>query len=203
MWLVAWASPDPDPAPAAGHHPSLPTAGMPARSGGYQSHRATSGTTAGRRGVALPVPLIAQYLNRYGILADKIRITDRHTASGGSETWIALTLSATDNPVALQARNSCIPLQEVTRIAARRLAARLCEMGWTAGIAGPDDVPSLVARSDRGTWRAVVREKPYAPADYIAVYQINVDERLIAELRTCFVAAGGPPLCCAWPTGLS
>ena len=47
----------------------------------------------------LPLPLIARYLDRYGIRADKIRITCRDNASDASrrETWIGITISADDN----------------------------------------------------------------------------------------------------------
>lgn len=53
----------------------------------------------------LPLPLIAGYLDRYGIRADKIRITSRDNASDASrrETWIGLTLSAPENLAALRA----------------------------------------------------------------------------------------------------
>ncbi len=65
----------------------------------------------------LPLPLIARYLDRYGIRADKIRITSRDNASDASrrETWIGLTVSAADNLAALQARSSRIPLHETAR----------------------------------------------------------------------------------------
>src|SRR5262249_11040072 len=44
----------------------------------------------------LPLPLIARYLDRYGIRADKIRITSRDNASDASrrETWIGITIAA-------------------------------------------------------------------------------------------------------------
>ena len=51
----------------------------------------------------LPLALITRYLDRYGIRADKIRITSRDNASDASrrETWIGLTVSAADNLAAL------------------------------------------------------------------------------------------------------
>ena len=60
------------------------------------------------------------------------------------QTWIALTVSAADNLAALQARSARIPLQETTQVAVRRLADHLREIGWEAGMVGPDDVPGLL-----------------------------------------------------------
>ena len=85
----------------------------------------------------LPLPLIAGYLDRYGIRADKVRITSRDNASGARETWIGLTISAVDNLVALQARSARIPLHETAQVAARRLADHLREIGWEASTSGP------------------------------------------------------------------
>ena len=41
----------------------------------------------------LPLPLIAGYLDRYGVRVDHIRITSRNNASGEQETWVGLTVS--------------------------------------------------------------------------------------------------------------
>lgn len=131
----------------------------------------------------LPLLLIARYLNRYGIRADKVRITVHHAATGVQQTWIGLTVSAADNLAALQARCARIPLQQATLVAARRLASQLRELGWAACIAGPDDVPPLAARSARETWRAVVREIAPATADYVAAYRIDVDTMLADTLE--------------------
>ena len=124
----------------------------------------------------LPLGLIARYLDRYGIRADKIRITSRDNASDASrrETWIGLTVSAADNLPALQARSSRIPLHETAQVAARRLADHLREIGWEATPVAPDDVPRLLAPGARESWRGVRR----GPSDYIAAYQVNVDDRL-------------------------
>ena len=93
----------------------------------------------------LPLPVIATYLDRYGIRADKIRITSRDNASDASrrETWIGITISGVDNLAALQARSSRIPLHETAEVAARRLADHLREIGWEANTVGADDVPRL------------------------------------------------------------
>lgn len=133
------------------------------------------GPAAGASDV-LPLPLIAGYLDRYGIRAEKIRITSRDNPSNPSrrETWIGLTVSATDNLAALQARSPRIPLHETARVAARRLADHLREIGWDASTVAPDDVPRLVAPNARETWRGVQR----GASDYVAAYRVAVDDGL-------------------------
>lgn len=129
----------------------------------------------------LPLPLIAGYLDRYGIRADKIRITSRGNASNASrrETWIGITVSAGDNLAALRARSSRIPLHETAQVAARRLADHLREIGWEAGSVAPDDVPRLLASNARETWRGVQR----GTSDYVAAYQVRVDDGLAETLE--------------------
>ncbi|SPM39048.1 transmembrane protein [Mycobacterium numidiamassiliense] len=129
----------------------------------------------------LPLPLIARYLDRYGIRADKIRITSRDNASDASrrETWIGITISAADNLAALQARSSRIPLQETAEVAARRLADHLREIGWEANTVGADDVPRLVTPNIRETWSALQR----GASDYVVAYQINVNNALPETLE--------------------
>jgi type VII secretion protein EccE len=124
----------------------------------------------------LPLPVIARYLDRYGIRADKIRITSRDNESDASrrETWIGLTVSAADNLTALQARSARIPLHETAEVAVRRLADHLREMGWEASMVGPDDVPRLITPNVRETWCGVQR----GASDYIAAYQVSVDSAL-------------------------
>lgn len=145
----------------------------------------------------LPLPLIARYLNCYGVRADTVRITSRDTASGDRETWIGLTLSAADNLAALQARSSRIPLHETAQVAVRRLADHLRENGWDTSTVGEGDVPEVIAPEARETWRAV-RE---SDSDYVAAYRVSVDsalpERLTAirshparETWTAFEIAG-------------
>ncbi|MGZ4510887.1 MAG: type VII secretion protein EccE [Mycobacterium sp.] len=132
--------------------------------------------TPARDADVLPLPLIAGYLDRYGIRADKIRITSRDNASDTSrrQTWIALTVSAVDNLAALRARSARIPLHETAQVAARRLADHLREIGWEAGIVGSDDVPRLLSPNARETWRGVQR----GTSDYIAAYRVHVDDAL-------------------------
>jgi type VII secretion protein EccE len=154
------------------------------RTGGFvpESGSATKVTALLRLGPpvgdsdVLPLPLIADYLDRYGIRADKIRITSRDNASDTSrrETWIGLTVCAADNLAALRARSARIPLHETAQVAVRRLADHLREIGWEAGSVATDDVPRLVAPDARETWRGVQR----STADYVAAYQVPVDDRL-------------------------
>ncbi len=129
----------------------------------------------------LPLALIARYLDRYGIRADKIRITNRDNASDASrrETWIGLTISATDNLAALQARSARIPLHETAQVAARRLADHLRELGWEVTGVAPDDVPRLLTSNARERWSAVQR----GASDYLAAYQIRVDGALAETLE--------------------
>jgi type VII secretion protein EccE len=127
---------------------------------------------------AFPLPLIARYLDRYGIRVDTIRITSRANASGERETWIGLTVSAADNLAALRARSSRIPLHETAQVAARRLADHLREIGWEAGTVAPEDVPELVAPDFRETWSAVRDDD----SDYVAAYRVSVDGEVLDTL---------------------
>lgn len=133
----------------------------------------------------LPLPLIASYLNRYGVRADKIRITSRDNAAdvSRSETWIGLTVSATENLAALQARSPRIPLHETAQVAARRLADHLREIGWEATTIAADDVPRLLTSNPRERWRGVQR----GASDYLAAYRVRVDDALpetLAAIRS-------------------
>nr|WP_197515401.1 type VII secretion protein EccE [Mycobacterium sp. E1747] len=185
------------------------------------SDSATATTALLRVGVsggdaeALPLPLIARYLDRYGIRAHKIRITNRDNASdpSRSETWIGLTISAVDNLAALKARSPRIPLHETAQVAARRLADHLRELGWDVSTVAPDDVPRLLTSNARESWRGVQR----GASDYLAAYRIRVDETLpqtLDEIRshsaleTCIALeiAGDPTqptiaAACAFQTG--
>jgi type VII secretion protein EccE len=142
---------------------------------------------AGVDALPLPLPLLANYLDRYGIHADAIRITSRDTVSANGarqrRTWIGLTVSAAANLPALQARSARIPLRETAEVAARRLADELRESGWTAVLTDPDDVPRVFAPSARETWRGVWEGN----AGYVAAYQVSVDADLpdtLAAIRS-------------------
>lgn len=132
-------------------------------------------------GAVLPLELISRYLDRYGIRADKVRITSRDNASDASrrETWIGITVSAADNLPALQARSARIPLYETAEVAARRLADHLREIGWEANTVVADDVPRWLTANARESWRAVQR----GTSDFVAAYQIVVDADLPATLE--------------------
>ncbi|OBF64200.1 type VII secretion protein EccE [Mycobacterium sp. 852002-51971_SCH5477799-a] len=129
----------------------------------------------------LPLPLIASYLDRYGVRADKIRITSRDNASDVTrrETWVGLTVSAPDNLAALQARSPRIPLHETAQVAARRLADHLREIGWEATTVAADDIPRLLTSNPRERWRGVQR----GASDYLAAYQVPVDDALPKTLE--------------------
>ncbi|RFD24714.1 type VII secretion protein EccE3 [Mycobacterium uberis] len=136
------------------------------------------GPSAGESDV-LPLPLIAQYLNCYGIRADTIRITSRNNESDGArcDTWIGLTLSAEQNLAALQARSSRIPLRETAQAAARRLADHLREIGWEVSTAGLGDVPRLITEQGDETWYGIENG-----SDYLAAYRISIDDALPGTL---------------------
>ncbi|HTM85725.1 MAG TPA: type VII secretion protein EccE, partial [Mycobacterium sp.] len=130
---------------------------------------------------SLPLPLIIDYLDRYGIRADSIQITSCDGGSGEvpRQTWVGLTVSAADNLPALQGRSSSIPLHETARVAARRLADQLREAGWEAGVLPPNEVPQLIESKSRETWRAVIDRS----GDHLAAYRISVDAALQQTLR--------------------
>ncbi len=140
------------------------------------------GAPVGDAADALPLPLITSYLDRYGIRADKVRITSRDNASDASrrETWIGLTISATDNLAALRARSARIPLHETAQVAARRLADHLRELGWEVSSVVPDDVPRLLTSNPRERWSAVQR----GASDYLAAYQVQVGAELPETLES-------------------
>jgi type VII secretion protein EccE len=135
----------------------------------------------------LPLPLIAGYLNRYGVRAEAIRVTSRDTRSEADapqrDTWIGLTLPAAENLAALRARSPRIPLRETAEVAARRLADHLREIGWEITGAGPDDVPDLFSPTAREGWRAVTN----GSADYVAAYRVGVDHTLPETLAQIWV----------------
>lgn len=120
-----------------------------------------------------PFPLIARYLDRYGLRADTIRVTSRDVGDHAGErertTWIGLTLSAVDNLAALQARSPEIPLHKTAAVTARRLADHLRESGWTADVVEPGDIPRLDAAGARETWHGIVQES----GDYLAAYRVT------------------------------
>lgn len=155
--------------------------------------RTTALLRIGRRAVGpdvLPLPLIARYLNCYGIRADTIRITNHGAASDVLDTWIGLTVSAVDNLAALQARSSRIPLRETAEVAARRLADHLRVLGWEASVASSEDIPRLLTSATRETWHGVADND----LNYVAAYRISADEAISDTLD----AIRSHPACETW-----
>ncbi|ORB03695.1 type VII secretion protein EccE [Mycolicibacter minnesotensis] len=162
------------------------------RSGGgaHSDRRAVAGVkataalriTASAAGDALPLELIADYLNRYGLRADAVRVTSRDTRSasdaGASDTWIGLTYSAAANLAALQARSASVPLQSTVDVAVRRLADHLREIGWETVTVARDEVPALVDPNAREAWRSVID----GSGDHVAAYQVGIDAALADTL---------------------
>ncbi|WP_046321963.1 type VII secretion protein EccE [Mycobacterium sp. UM_Kg1] len=131
----------------------------------------------------LPLPLIAGYLDRYGLHADAIRVTSRDVGDDADAreraTWIGLTFSAVDNLAALQARSPELPLHQTAAVAARRLADHLREAGWGATPVESDDIPRLDVAGSRETWHAVVQDND----DHVAAYRVTPGAD-VAELLT-------------------
>lgn len=135
----------------------------------------------------VPVALIAGYVDRYGLQCDKVRLTSRDRA-GERRTWITLTLDATRNLHALQARSARIPLQETLDVLARRLADHLRENGWTVTVL--DVAPRPVSGQAKEAWRALGDESgfltayripvPSLPAALEAVWAHRCDEQWTA-----------------------
>jgi type VII secretion protein EccE len=112
----------------------------------------------------LPLPLIAGYLDRYGIRCDKIRITSRDVG-GLRTTWVGVTVGAADNLAALQARSSRIPLRDTAEVVGRRLADHLREAGWDVTLVDTADSPT---RPDaKETWRGL-----HDASGYVAAYRV-------------------------------
>lgn len=145
----------------------------------------------------LPLATIAEYLRRYGLRLQSIRITSRDTrAPAGSlrdrfatvldgplpqqrTTWIGVTLSAASNLAALQARSSAIPLRETAEVAARRLADHLRELGWLVRFVDQSDIASVLEPADgKESWRSVTR----ADGSSVAAYSVPVGAELGALL---------------------
>ena len=108
----------------------------------------------------LPLDLLTGYLDRYGLLCDSVRVTTR-TTQADETTWIGLTFSGARNLSALQGRSVQIPLAQTAENAARRLISQLREIGWTATLASPDELPDLVAADARERWQSVTDARGY------------------------------------------
>jgi type VII secretion protein EccE len=114
----------------------------------------------------LPVPVIAGYVDRYGLRCHGVRITSRDQG-GHRQTWVGLTLAAEDNLPALQARSPHLPLHDTVDVIGRRLAGHLREHGWT--VTAEDAAPEPVRGRVRESWRALADED-----GFVAAYRIPV-----------------------------
>lgn len=120
-------------------------------------------------GIGLSLPLVAGYVERFGVRCQKVRVTSRDQA-GARTTWISMTLDAAENLTALQARSPELPLLATTEVVGRRLADHLRENGLDAVLVDMVDPP---AGPGRETWRGV-----HDDDGFVSVYGIPIDERL-------------------------
>jgi type VII secretion protein EccE len=118
--------------------------------------------------VGLPLPVVASYVDRFGVRCNKIRVT---TLVDGDErqTWIGLTLDAGDNLAALAARSPELPLSDTAQVVGRRLADHLRELGLETTIA--DDAAAPLTGSGKESWRWVRDD-----LGYLSAYGLPVDE---------------------------
>jgi len=127
----------------------------------------------------LPLPLIAGYVDRYGIRCDKVRVTHRDR-SGDRSTWISVTLGAVENLAALRARSPRIPLRQTAALTARRLADQLREGGWDVRVIDEiDEVELPVPCGSTETWRGMRDEQGCT-----AAYAVTVDDQLAERLAS-------------------
>jgi type VII secretion protein EccE len=119
---------------------------------------------------ALPLPLLAGYVDRFGVRCAKVRVTNLDVG-GERRTWIGLTVAADDNLAALAARASDLPLYDTAEVVGRRLADHLRELGFVARFV--DAATDPVEPGARETWRGV-RDG----AGTVAVYTVPVDGSL-------------------------
>jgi type VII secretion protein EccE len=113
----------------------------------------------------LPLPLIAGYLDRYGVRCDKIRITSRDLG-GVRTTWLGVTLGAADNLTALRARSPRIPLRDTAEVVGRRLADHLREEGWDVALVDTADAPARPDATE--TWLGL-----HDASGYVAAYRVT------------------------------
>ncbi|BBZ35703.1 type VII secretion protein EccE [Mycolicibacterium confluentis] len=157
-----------------------------ARSGGGAHHLVAQDTADARTTAVLrvlpdsagdlPLPVIASYLDRYGLRCEAARITSRDNAVGRT-TWVGLTMSAAANLSALQARSARIPLRGTAEITLRRLADHLRELGWQVSTTEAD-VPDLLGPEAKEKWHAIQD----GSQGFLAAYTLPVDESLSETL---------------------
>ncbi|KAA0111303.1 type VII secretion protein EccE [Mycolicibacterium sp. P1-5] len=115
----------------------------------------------------LPIGVLTDYLDRYGLICDAVRVTTR-TVADLTTTWIGLTFSGARNLPALQGRSPHIPLRQTAESTARRLAGQLRETGWTTTLVDADELPELSAIDARERWRSITDARGYVTAYTIA-----------------------------------
>ena len=129
---------------------------------------------------ALPLPLIARYLDRYGIRADKIRVTSRDNASDASKR------GDLDRRHGVGGRQpggaaGAIPADP----AAQR--PRWPPAGWPTTSVRSDGKPAASRpTTSRGCWRptrAKLAGSPRSASDYVAAYRVRVDDGLPETLE--------------------
>lgn len=120
--------------------------------------------------VGLSLPLVAGYVERFGVRCEKVRVTNLDD-NDARTTWISVTLSAAGNLTALRARSAELPLLGTAETVCRRLADQLREKGLSAAIV--DDAPAPLDGGGRETWRGVRGDN-----GIISAYAIRVDEAL-------------------------
>lgn len=126
------------------------------------------------------LPLVAAYVDRYGVRCDSVRVTERQL-DGAYRVWVSVTVAVSSNIAALQARSADLPLADTAEKVARRLADQLREAGVPVTVT--DAAPALVASDARETWRAV-RDGD----GYLTAYGLPADQRLPA----CLAALSAP-----------
>jgi type VII secretion protein EccE len=124
--------------------------------------------------VGLSLPLVAGYVERFGVRCEKVRVTNRDD-DGARTTWISMTLGAIDNLAALRARSAELPLFDTAEIVGRRLADHLRETGLSAVIV--DDAPAPLTDGGRESWRGVRGDD-----GVISAYAIRIEEGLAERL---------------------
>jgi type VII secretion protein EccE len=119
--------------------------------------------------IGLPLPVVASYVDRFGLRCNKIRVTSLIDGDKCT-TWIGVTLDAGDNLAALAARSPELPLSDTAEVVGRRLADHLRELGLEATIV--DDAAAPLTGSGKESWRCFRDD-----LGYLAAYGLPVDER--------------------------
>lgn len=133
-------------------------------------------------GTGIPLPLVARYVQRFGVRSEKVRVTNREQ-DGARTTWISLTLDAKANLAALQARSPQLPLHDTAEIAGRRLADHLREAGLDAAIV--EETAAPLGAAQREKWSGVNDDR-----GFVSAYGIPVDERLGERLAEVWSQQG-------------